>query len=567
MHGFSESKHVIDSAAESSAATARYHSPQPISDFMAAVAQFEQLSALIVDEFQNLSKELAQRAYPVLERVRKRLALVDAAYVVAMQHDLPLAERRRAAWLAETCRISKAEAKQRLAVVERLRAEAEPHSPPSQDLRMPTLREKVREGLIGADAVCRIDRAVRNLPSADHKALTELFDTKVSAIVEKVRVDDLSAVPQQMRAMAGLGSPYTDADRARRREVALSAQGPDGMSRLSGLVTPHLAAMLKRLFADHGRPGGLLPEGADDERSPGQRFHDALEAAVAKGFRPGAELQPARGTTSVVTVAHIADVAAMVGLELPEGKEFRLPGVQEVIGDTGVRLSVRDAFSRLIGRNSFLQILGDEGQTLFLGRSRRLGSMAQYLALLGEEGGSSAPGRATPAAMCDIHHVEAWGNGGKSDLPNLTFVDPGRHRDIDDERKRADAWWTMRPDECASTERAPDRVIWKCPDGKEDVSALQQNVDPGLYDNPGRWLRRIAHSARRSPSARPETKIGQEQVVQGNRNGKAGAKAVCEVQAGEPPGEHQLPAEQNILQLTMRDEGIQSPAERHRKPG
>ena len=133
------------------------------------------------------------------------------------------------------------------------------------------------------------------------------------------------------------------------------------MSRLSGVVTPSFAAVLKRLQADHARPGGSLEEGADDQRNPEQRFHDAVEAAVNGGFQPGGELQPARGTTSVVTVAHIADVAALAGVSLPEGEDFVLPGSGKAVSDAGVRISISQAVQQMVDRNSFLQVLGNEG--------------------------------------------------------------------------------------------------------------------------------------------------------------------------------------------------------------
>ena len=144
------------------------------------------------------------------------------------------------------------------------------------------------------------------------------------------------------------------------------------------------------------------------------------------------------------------------------------------------------------------------------GRSRRLGTLPQYLALLGEEGGSSAPGMGTPGAMCDVHHVQSWASGGGTDLDNLTLVDPGTHRKIDDARCNENAWWTLRPDEVAEIlgtdegdgvsgeceQASTDRVVWVPPKDEEGNRKAESNEDPDTFDSPGRWLRRKAREKR-----------------------------------------------------------------------
>lgn len=486
--------------------------PLSTSQVLDAVAQFEALSQVIVNNFEVLAPDHAHDAYKTIEQARKRLAVIDATYVEIMKGRLPSAEHRKIAWLAQEMRISRAEARQRVHVVGRLSKNVDPFAPAHEDVRMPNLRKKVEDGVVGADAVVKIDKAVRELPATEHAELSKLLDKHIADLVDKIRVDDLNQLPNRLQAMLGIDDPYTDEDRARKRSLKISVQGPDGMSRLTGVITPSFAAVLKRLQSDHARPGGLLEEGADDQRNPGQRFHDAVEAAVNGGFQPGGTLQPARGTTSVVTVAHIADVATLVGVTLPEGKEFVLPGSGKAVSDAGVRMSISQAVQQMVAKNSFLQVLGDEGQTLYFGRSRRLGTLPQYLALLGEEGSSSAPGMGTPGAMCDVHHVQSWASGGGTDLDNLTLVDPGTHRKIDDARRDENAWWTLRPDEVpevlggqgvgAEAENGGDagqaaagrndRIVWVPPKDKDGNRGVSPNEDPDAFDNPGRWLRRKA---------------------------------------------------------------------------
>ena len=468
-----------------------------VSQILDLITQFEALSRLVVESFGDLSPVHMRDAYALIERARKRLAIVDAEYLAALAPEIPSSNHRKVAWLAEESHISRAEARQRISCLGRLRKEAEPFSSKSDDERMPALRDKVSEGVVGADAVQKIDKAVKDLPKSEHARVAQALDEHASEVVTQVRVDDLGALSHRLRAMLGLDDPYTDEDRQRLRGVKVGPQRADGMSRLTGLITPHFAAMLKRLQADYGRPGGLLEEGAKDERAPEQRFHDALEAAVDAGFGIGATLKPVRGTTSVVTVAHISDIAKIAGVKLQGTDGWKLPGMGKAISDGGVRMSIAEAIEKVAAGNSFLQVLGDKGQSLFLGRSQRLGTMAQYLALCGEEGGSSAPGKATPPAMCDMHHIESWTRGGATDISNLTFVDPGTHRKIDDNRSNDKSWWTLRPDECEGEPVETERVVWIEPgkDRKTNDSSeggnRNSNQDSNAFDNPGRWLRRI----------------------------------------------------------------------------
>jgi hypothetical protein len=63
---------------------------------------------------------------------------------------------------------------------------------------------------------------------------------------------------------------FSDADRARRRGVQLGPQGPDGMSRLTGLLDPQARAYFEAIEAAV-RPGRHQPDEARDGRNPAQR--------------------------------------------------------------------------------------------------------------------------------------------------------------------------------------------------------------------------------------------------------------------------------------------------------
>ena len=56
---------------------------------------------------------------------------------------------------------------------------------------------------------------------------------------------------------------FSDEDRARRRGLTLTKQDVDGMSRLSGWVTPELRAGLEAIWAKLAAPGMCNPEDHD----------------------------------------------------------------------------------------------------------------------------------------------------------------------------------------------------------------------------------------------------------------------------------------------------------------
>jgi hypothetical protein len=67
-------------------------------------------------------------------------------------------------------------------------------------------------------------------------------------------------------------------------------------------------------------------------------------------------------------------------------------------------------------------IIDRHGVPLALGRSRRLASPGQTIALIARDAGCSFPGCTHPAAWCDRHHVLDWTLGGLTDLDNLTLL-------------------------------------------------------------------------------------------------------------------------------------------------
>jgi hypothetical protein len=61
-----------------------------------------------------------------------------------------------------------------------------------------------------------------------------------------------------------------------------------------------------------------------------------------------------------------------------------------------------------------------EWRPLALGRSQRLASKGQTMALIARDAGCSFPGCTHSASWCERHHIVDWISGGLTDLDNLT---------------------------------------------------------------------------------------------------------------------------------------------------
>jgi len=76
-------------------------------------------------------------------------------------------------------------------------------------------------------------------------------------------------------------------------------------------------------------------------------------------------------------------------------------------------------------------VTNPEGAVLALGRSTRLATRAQRLALAGRDRGCCFPSCTRPAPWTEAHHVTPWLAGGRTDLSNLCLLCPFHHRRFD----------------------------------------------------------------------------------------------------------------------------------------
>ena len=158
-------------------------------------------------------------------------------------------------------------------------------------------------------------------------------------------------------------------------------------------LTGTAGAKLKTLLDPLAKPR-VDPSGEVDSRTYGQRNHDALEDLCDRQLRAG-DIPDAGGIPATVIVTIDADDLTnrvghgrtADGTLIPTAKLLQLANSADIIPT----------------------VLTASGAVLDLGRSRRIASRSQTLALIARDGGCSFPGCAHPPQYCERHHVRGVG--------------------------------------------------------------------------------------------------------------------------------------------------------------
>ena len=191
-------------------------------------------------------------------------------------------------------------------------------------------------------------------------------------------------------------------------------QRRDGMWWLHGKLTATTGAQLNAILDPLSGPRWSSIEDEDgqttaipDERPYGQRLHDAFDEVCGRVLKSGD--QPVSGGTpaSVIVTVPAEDLLAWAGLaETTDGSMLTSDQLLRIADEAEI-------WPTIIDRN---------GVPLALGRTQRLASRGQTMALIARDAGCSFPGCTHPPSWCDRHHIIDWIRGGLTDVDNLTLL-------------------------------------------------------------------------------------------------------------------------------------------------
>jgi Domain of unknown function (DUF222) len=352
-----------------------------------------------------------------LETFRNRLPLIDHALIADAEASDLVGEycfSNLKMLLARRLQLSPVDAASRVraaaAVGPRVSTEGEAEGPV-----LPQLAAAQRAGEVGTEQVQIVARAMQKLTGPD-------LDPDQVATVEQQLVKHAQQLgPKDLRLVADRIVGAVDPDgpdpvdeqlQQGRRHLELR-QRRDGMWQLEGKLTNTVGAQLHAILDPLTRPRSTIVEidgkGVEiaDERPYGQRMHDAFEDACGRLLQLAD--RPATGGTpaSVIVTIGVDELLAKAGIaETTEGSQLSADQLLRIADQAEI-------WPTFIDRN---------GVPLALGRTRRIASRGQTMALIAREGGCSFPGCDHPPQWCDRHHVIDWIDGGPTDLDNLTLL-------------------------------------------------------------------------------------------------------------------------------------------------
>ncbi|MCK0440913.1 HNH endonuclease [Gordonia alkaliphila] len=294
--------------------------------------------------------------------------------------------------------------------------------------RLPLCAQAVAEGAIDARHVDAIVHIMAQIPAAVGQTDRDRAEQILTDAARNVAPDDLPMLGNRILAHLDPDGHLTDdADRRRQRGFTLRPQDRRLMSKVRALLTPELRAKLEVILTVWAAPGMNNPADPDsphgaadrpdldpadleaaagrDDRLPAQRNHDALLAMCDYLLGHGALGRPDRIPAQLVITTTEAELAARAGT---------------AVTATGSRVPVADLVDLAADATPWLEVFADHSAAiLYLGRGRRLATLAQRLALFGRDRGCTMPGCRRPFAQTEAHHLPAWQHGGPTDVDHL----------------------------------------------------------------------------------------------------------------------------------------------------
>lgn len=329
--------------------------------------------------------------------------------------------------IADLLRISYPEARRRIRDVAQLSPRL---TLTGQELppELPATAQAWREGLLDEQHLRVIQTFVRDLPDETPVAVVEHAERFLAEQAAQLRPDQLEKVAHRAALLINPDGKFSDADRARQRGFTWSAQRADCTSVGKLIASPELRANLDAWMARFAAPGMCNPDdekpcvdgqpdpdiAARDSRTPAQRQHDALNALV-RGQLGDPKLGQHNGLpVTVIVSTTLQELTAASGRAVTGG---------------GTVLPMRDLIGMASHAYHYLAVFDQHSERpLYLGRTRRIASPDQRVVLYNKDRGCTAPGCDVPGYWSEVHHVDDWASGGKTDADKLTFACPANHK-------------------------------------------------------------------------------------------------------------------------------------------
>jgi hypothetical protein len=298
------------------------------------------------------------------------------------------------AWLKWKCKLSGAAATERVGIARQLD-------------QLPKTEAAFARGDLSYEHVAQIAR------TADHVGAAAVRQEEASLLQAAQTRDpgQFTSVAKNFEHRIDAEGALAETNRAHTRRYLHLSEPQDGLVRIDGLLDAEGGATVRTALAAFMKPI------KDDERSYGQRQHDALIELCLQ--RSGSRRDGAGSRPQLIIRASLDTLAGIPGA--PAGE---LEGGGTVPAATVQRIACDTALSHITGRGELEHELNHASRTIPASTRRALEARDQHCVF---------PGCDRPLSWCDGHHLVWWIKGGATELPNLALLCRHHHRMVHEE--------------------------------------------------------------------------------------------------------------------------------------
>lgn len=355
------------------------------------------------------------------EALRRRLAVVDHALVAELGRR-GLAGRlvlgSTSALLQAALRLSPHEARQRVAASQvcgpRWGLTGE-----QLETLLPEVAAAQAAGVVSPEHARVIASTLDELPSSVDPSDVSTAEQQLVTAAAHLPPRQVGVVGQRILAHLNPdGMLASDEEHARHRSFALIPEANGGY-RAAGRLTPSCGALLLAWLTPRSAPQPAADQASAalvaDSRTYGQRMHDALEELAGLAVRR-TELVDSGAPAQVIISMTADQLQSRDGwAETSFGQLITVDLALKLADEASISLLLRDA----------------RGAVLSHGRTKRIATRSQTLALIARDRGCTFPDCDKPPEWCQRHHIVSWADGGNTDLDNLTLVCGYHHREFE----------------------------------------------------------------------------------------------------------------------------------------